>query len=225
MELLATIFRITHTYAPTAKIIADLMHKTESHNIVVLGAGSGGGILDVIAHLPKETRVTLTDIFPDQDFKSKDSRIRYEQTPIDATNVPANLKGIRVMYTAFHHFAPEAALALLKNAVESRQPIAIFESTERSLLGLFVIALLPLIVFALTPFTRPFRLSRFLWTYIIPIAPVFVVWDGFVSAMRTYNAKDLAPVLAIFAEYEWTFERLRGPNFEPLSAFTGRPRN
>lgn len=224
MELLATIFRITKTYAPTAKIISDLMLNTHTHDLVVLGAGSGGGILDVVTNLAADTQIVLTDIFPDKEFRTSDSRIRYQQKPVDALKVPADLKGIRVMYTAFHHFSPASAGALLQDAVGNKQPIAIFESTERSLRGLAVVVLLPVIVLLLTPFVRPFRPSRLVWTYVIPLLPIFVVWDGLVSSLRTYSASDLKPLLEQLTDYEWKFERLRGPHFEPLSALTGRPK-
>ena len=42
-----------------------------------------------------------------------------------------------------------------------------------------------------TPFVRPFRLSRLLLTYLLPLIPLTVVFDGFVSILRMYKPDQL----------------------------------
>ncbi len=46
-----------------------------------------------------------------------------------------------------------------------------------------------------TPFIRPFRLSRLLLTYLIPIIPLITLFDGIVSCLRTYSPTDLRELL------------------------------
>jgi len=53
--------------------------------------------------------------------------------PVDATNVPADLRGARTVWNAFHHSRPEQARSILANAVADRQAIAVFEVVSREL--------------------------------------------------------------------------------------------
>ena len=50
-----------------------------------------------------------------------------------ALAVPERLTGLRTVFTAFHHFRPADARAILESAVRDRQGIAIFEATFRTL--------------------------------------------------------------------------------------------
>src|SRR5262245_54392038 len=111
--------------------------------------------------------------------------------PVDATRVPDELPGFRTMFSAFHHFRPEQASAVLADAVRMRQGIGVFEGTQRRPLALLLMLLVPLAVLITTPFIRPFRWSRLLWTYLIPIVPIVALFDALVSCLRTYSIEEL----------------------------------
>ncbi len=49
----------------------------------------------------------------------------------------------------------------------------------------------PLVVFFVTPLLHPFRWSRLLWTYVVPLVPLVVLVDGIVSCLRTYTPDEL----------------------------------
>jgi len=49
---------------------------------------------------------------------------------------------------------------------------------------------------SVTPFVRPFRWSRLLYTYIVPLIPFMVLFDGIVSFLRLYSADELAAIVA-----------------------------
>ena len=96
------------------------------------------------------------------------------------------------MFNAFHHFRPHDAMAVLRDAVQAGQPIGIFESPERSLRTLVpMFFLVPLLVAIATPFIRPFRWRRLLWTYLFPLLPLACWWDGIVSQLRAYSPGEL----------------------------------
>jgi hypothetical protein len=160
--------------------------------------------------------VTLTDKYPNveafgsvADFADN---VTYLGTSIDATEVPASLKGFRTLFTSFHHFRPAAARAILKNAVDNNEGVGIFEYTERNWLiwGLPTLSI-PLFVWLCTPFIRPFRWPRLLWTYLIPVLPIIALWDGFVSNLRTYSVKELNDLVDRLADdrYQWQIGRAR----------------
>src|SRR4029077_12135205 len=121
------------------------------------------------------------------------------------TRVPGELTGFRTIFSAFHHFRPEQACAVLADAVHKRQGVAVFEGTQRSVLALLLMLLVPLMVLLVTPFIRPFRWSRLLWTYLIPLMPLTALFDGLVSCLRTYSVEELRDLAARLEtnEYDW----------------------
>ncbi|MBK8749040.1 MAG: hypothetical protein IPM04_14825 [Saprospiraceae bacterium] len=64
----------------------------------------------------------------------------------------------------------------------------------------------PLLFFLFTPFFRPFRISRLIFTYLIPIIPFCTVCDGIVSITRLYAPEHLERIARVHdeARYTWT---------------------
>jgi hypothetical protein len=131
--------------------------------------------------------------------------VRYEPQPVSATDVPPHLAGFRTVFTAFHHFRPAEARDILAAAVRDRRGIAVAEATSRSPAALAMMALVPLAVWLLTPAIRPFRWSRLFWTYLVPVVPIAMMFDGVVSCLRIYTPEEM---LALAREagseaYDW----------------------
>jgi hypothetical protein len=146
--------------------------------------------------------------------------------PVDAMAVPVSLPRFRNMFASFHHFRPDAARSILRRALEQQRPIGIFELTERSVLGLFGSLVLPIFVLLVTPFIRPFRWSRLVWTYLLPIVPLMVIWDGFVSCLRTYLAKELQDMVVGVgvSDYVWEIGRACSRTAPAVTHLIGYPR-
>ena len=49
----------------------------------------------------------------------------------------------------------------------------------------------PISVLLTTPFIRPFKIGRIIFTYLVPIVPLLVLWDGVVSSLRTYSVEEM----------------------------------
>ena len=45
--------------------------------------------------------------------------------------------------------------------------------------------------------------SRLLLTYLLPLIPLVVLWDGWVSCVRTRTPAELLALTEQFPEYEW----------------------
>ena len=100
------------------------------------------------------------------------------------------------MFTAFHHFMPEEAKKILNDAAEKKVSIAIFDS-GKVLPTIFLLPLLePITFFFLTPFFKPFRWSRLVFTYLIPLIPICTIWDGCISVLRLYSMKDMKQLIS-----------------------------
>jgi hypothetical protein len=91
---------------------------------------------------------------------------------------------------------------VLHAAAAAKQPIAIFEVSERSARTLPVL-LTPLVVWIVTPLMRPFLWRRLLWTYLVPLVPLTCLWDGIVSQLRAYTVGELRQLCEGSAPMHW----------------------
>src|SRR5690554_2223973 len=169
LNLIATVAR---QYDRVAPLLAEAVAHSRARRIVDLCAGGGGPWQRLAPRLAgRVDEVLLTDLYPNERASAlahPTGLIRAWPAPVDACHVPPELTGFRTIFTGFHHFAPAQARALIQNAVDQGQGIAIFEQTRRSLLALLVMFSLPWIALLAAPFIRPWRASRLLWTYLIP---------------------------------------------------------
>jgi len=191
-------------------VVRRLMEKTGETHIVDLCSGGSGPLLWLVNDLAAaglDIQATLTDLFPNIPAfaaiaAESDGRIQFEREPVDARAVPARLTGLRTIFNGFHHFRPQDARAVLHAAAGARQPIAIFEVSERSLRTLPVL-LTPLFVWIATPFMRPFTCRRLFWTYLVPLVPFTCLWDGIVSQLRAYTVDELRALTAGASPMQW----------------------
>lgn len=206
------------------------LRETAPERVVVLGAGGGGSVgafVEATKAAGLSPEVKLTDYYPSAEAFARvaqDTGATPHLEPVDARAVPASLPGARVLFNAFHHFRPEDARAILADAVKAREPIAIVEFVERSpplILGMFFT---PLFVVLTAPLWKPFRLSHLLLTWLIPLIPLLVIWDGVVSCLRVYDPDELRALTEGLDEgYRW--EVLRPPLGGPATGtiLVGRP--
>jgi hypothetical protein len=70
--------------------------------------------------------------------------------------------------------------------------IGVFEGAGKHWVELLLAwTVLPVAQLLLTPFFQPFRLSRLIFTYLLPIIPLCTIWDGSVSLLRMYSTDEL----------------------------------
>lgn len=180
-------------YIKEALLAGGTMH------IVDLCSGGSGPVPVIVRDLRHEgvhVTATLTDLFPNAEAlhrvtAASAGAVDFVSTPVDARAVPRELRGLRTLFNGFHHFRPADAQAILRDAAASGQPIAIFELSRRSPAMLVWVLLVPIVVLLTTPFIRPFKWSRLLWTYVIPLVPLTCLWDGLVSQLRAYTVEEL----------------------------------
>jgi hypothetical protein len=145
--------------------------------------------------------IYLTDLYPntrsfDRIREESHGTIIYWPKSVDATNVPAELPGFRTIFSSFHHFPKPVAIGILQNAVDNRQGIGIFEAARRHPVTIVQNVFMFLGGLVTAPFIRPFRLSRLFWTYILPVIPFVLCYDGVISSLRAYSTKQLREMIA-----------------------------
>jgi hypothetical protein len=184
-------------YRAIGRRLRDAVRRSGARQIVDLCAGGGGPWPELLDQAGLDgVRVRLTDRFPNREAfermrRRAPDRLEAEEEPVDATAVPERLHGFRTIFSSFHHFRPDVATAILADAVRRREGIAVLEGAERHWLALLWMLFTPLIVLVAMPTIRPVRLSRLLFTYLIPIVPLVVLWDGIVSCLRCYTPREL----------------------------------
>jgi hypothetical protein len=191
--------RVSGHAAMLAPKVEEVLQATGKRQLVDMCSGGGGPMPIVVAELKRrgvEVDATLTDLYPnvpafERAAARSDGAIGYRATPVDATAVPAELDGMRTMFNAFHHLRPATARAVLADAVKQGRPIAIFEVVSREPVTLIAMLLVPLNFIFSLPFLRPFRWSWLFFTFVIPVLPAFVLWDGVVSWLRIYSEPEL----------------------------------
>ncbi len=200
-------FRIYDGIIP---LFEKVLLKTNSKQVIDLCSGSSGPWL----HLSENTsdvKVVLTDKYPNpKSFErisaKSNGKISYVSESVDATDVPMNLKGMRTIFSGLHHFRPDMVKEILQDAASRRKAIGVFDFAQRNLYSMLTGPIgYPLLVFLLTPFVKPLKLSRLFWTYIFPVAPFVAMWDGVISNLRAYSILELEELVNSIdsKDYKW----------------------
>jgi hypothetical protein len=162
----------------------------------------------------KPPRFVLTDLQPQLDAWEAaraqfPDEISFVAESIDATRIPRAVAGgrARVIINSFHHFSPELAQSILRDAVEGSAGIFIAEPWERNPLrfGTFIpVGVLALLV---NPFVSARdRLQKLLLTFASPAVVAASAWDGLVSTMRVYSRDELEAMVAPLGDrFSWTW--------------------
>lgn len=228
---LATVIQRLGLFDAVAPLIVRTLRASGTNRVLDLCSGAGGpwpALARPIVDAGLEVEVLLSDVFPERAVRERigreHGRIDYRGEPLDALAIPAGLDGMRTLFDAFHHFPPDAARRLLAEARDAAAPIGIFEISRRAWPNLLGSLLIPLLVLVFVPFVRPFRWRRILLTYVAPLLPLVVFWDGLVSHLRAHRVTELEEMTAELAapDYHWEVGTLpvRG---SPITYLLGRP--
>jgi len=212
-DFLAFTENLTGAYDPVGPLLRRALERTKARRIVDLCSGAGGPWRRLAARVG--VPVLLTDLYQHNEEVSR----------VHARAVPAELDGFRTIFTAFHHFRPAEARAILADAVRRGQGIGVFEIARRAPLEIALVALTWLGTIVSAPFVRPWSWSRLAWTYLPPVLPVVGTFDGIVSCLRTYSKGELAELIRGLDTYDWEIGDFRGA-WSPLrgSYLIGVPR-
>ncbi len=223
LRLIAT---VGNQYKHVAPLLQHALVAAGATRIIDLCAGGGGPWRSLAGKLStyqgEPVQILLTDLYPNQAAgeahpTATTPQLHFVRTPVDATQPPVELSGFRTLFTAFHHFSPEQAQAILQDAVTRGQGIAIFEQTARTPVALMTMFLLPWLALLAVPLNRPWRRASFFWTFILPAIPLVLWFDGMVSCLRTYSTSELATLVTSLkpspdgVTYVWQIGKVRSP--------------
>jgi hypothetical protein len=230
---LRRVVEVTGQARRLAPKVVEAIAAARADRIVDLCSGGAGPTVALARALVDEgsrVPIVLTDLYPNHAALEEAVRVSggvvtFERQAVDAAHVPRELTGMRTLFNAFHHFRPEAARKILRDALHSRQPIAIFEMVSRDWVALLGILFAPVMVLLLMPTIRPLKASWLLFTYVIPVVPLLVLWDGLVSCLRVYSPEELTHLVSELPQNDYVWEVGRMPVGGPARAtyLIGRP--
>lgn len=153
----------------------------------------------------------LTDIAPHLDAWEKSAKksdnLHFVPSSVDAANAPRNIlqfvlddrspkkKVFRLFSLAFHHFDDAMAAKILINSIDTSDGFGIFELQKRTLSSLLTVTLMWPLLLLISPLYFWRSPGHLFFTYVIPIIPFVVVFDGWVSSLRTRNAEEILDIL------------------------------
>jgi len=240
------LIRVFHRMLGTSDVLANLLSQARKKHafkeIVDLGSGSGGPMIDTIQKLNSEKNdsnisLTLTDKYPNSRTveninKQEIPGVRYEKGSQDALEMEKLPNGLKTMIASFHHMSPKVAKSILKSAEKNNQPIFIYEIAENNIPTILwwfflpiSLSILILMTLVMTPFVKPLTASQLVFTYLIPIIPIAYAWDGQASLMRTYTIDDIKELIGDAKEnYHWEIEQAKKANGKKAGYYIlGRP--
>ncbi len=235
-EALGNGLRWGRIYDGAAPIFQRFCHRAGCEEVLDLGSGSGEPISVLIEACERQgiepPRFVLSDLYPHAECMARvvrchPGRVEAVATPVDATRVPAAVdRGARSIITAFHHFAPAAARAILADCVRSRRAVFILEPFVPGLLRAAKVALFCQLAGWLNPLVAAeHRLLKAVLTYLLPVLPLALAWDGLISVLRAYSEQELrALVEPLGRSFAWEYQTVPLPWGGRLTTFSGVPR-
>ena len=239
-DSITSILRLTidfsKAYHPIIPKLGALMKSSDSGRVIDLcsgGAGPWRGLHAALEeHMDEPVEVCLTDKYPNLEAFSQikalsPHKISFVESSVDATEVPEQLNGVRTLFSSFHHFRPNTAREILRDAAQQGVPIGVFEFTERSIPQLIAMLFAPLASLFALFLVRPFSWLRVFSYFPLPAIPLILTWDGLVSSLRTYSVKELNELISEIdaPDYEWEVGRIQKRFTDlPITYVIGRPK-
>lgn len=216
-RLIVVVHKMFKSEPVISKMVGDALQGSGHTRIVDLCSGSGGPMENVYAGLKNEHKgleLVMTDLYPNKDaaavINAKADGVRYKTDSVNAAEVGEDLQGVRTMICSFHHMPPKVARGILEDAKSAKQPLCVFELSDNSIPKLLAWIALPinfLMCLFITPLVRPMTWYQLVFTYLIPVVPIFYAWDGTVSNLRTYSLQDLDELLDGLEDDTYTWKK------------------
>lgn len=189
---------------PFIPLIESMVNDAHSNQIINIDFNIGAGIESVKPYLKED--------------------IQIKSIPISDFNT--DTKGVYLFLNSFHQLNVKQAKEILSQIVNSKNPIIIVEGNNDSLwqvVGMTVFV--PLTTLLTAPFVKPFRLTRLLFTYIIPVLPLIITIDGCIALLKLYNPKDLLELTSSInaPNYKWKADKNDNGRGGKIIYLTGKP--
>jgi len=158
-----------------------------------------------------EVKMVLSDLKPHlsawEPLAKKSENLSYIPQGVDAANCPAaqsllkdvpgvnGKKVMRLFSLAFHHFDDDLAANILENTIETSDGFCIFELQSRHISSFLLVSLTWPLLMLLSPFYFYNSPAHLFFTYLVPLVPFVVVFDGYISSLRTRTPEEVQALM------------------------------
>ena len=159
-----------HAARPFVPFLMEALDGAAERRILDITTGAGSGVETLLPELPE----------------------RVEAVSFQYPDVPADRPGLYTLVNGLHRLPPPEATELFRRLGSSGQPLLIVEGNNDNwwqAVGMLVFA--PISAVLSAPFVRPFRFTRLLFTYLIPVLPLLIGFDGAAALFKLYSPADL----------------------------------
>lgn len=204
-------------YKPLEAVVWPSLRAGKYRRVIDGTAGAGGPALHLLAPIGSPASLELSDRFPNipaaRRLERKNGNISYSTRGKELNEITTSENDLIVCFNSFHHFDHPTRLELIRSWSRSKSDILIAEVLKNDLKTLLSVGVAALSSFLLTPFVRPFRLDRLLFTYLVPVIPVAIAHDGWMSALKQPTHEEWEEIRTELADsgYQSTLEKKRKP--------------
>jgi len=193
-----------------ARTVIALARDHQLGTIIELGAGRAPVTAELVKHDESSgLRLIACDLVPNENAYRKlaerfPDRVFPIYSSVDITqSQPALQQAVLVLAGVMHHIPFDLRPAVISALSRTDSITAVFEPLRRTWLSTSMAALsfFPALLLPLTFFSRPGKMRRFFWCWIVPIVPFMFAWDGVTSCRRQWTPE----------EWQRAFDRLPNP--------------
>lgn len=199
-EFLDFMVRLPRANRPFLPLFDELLAHSKARVVVGFDGQDGGGLAHIASEVGGPRNAELSVVLADERWSP--ARVeRVEELaarPVEVLTCPAREaaerfkgRGVGVYINSFHRLGRGEDRAALAELVNRDLDVFIGEGNNNSLwqvVGMTVFV--PVLMFLFTPLVKPFRLSRLFFTYLVPVIPFVVVWDGLAALFRLHRPED-----------------------------------
>lgn len=182
------------TYERAIKIIVEVCRAYQSRQVVDVGTGSGvpaRRLAKALREAGVSVSLRLTDKYPSaraaKQISEGSDHSFYGSDSVDMTTVVPEPGVLYTAFNSFHHLDENQSAEFLRRVQQAGAHVAIFEAYPRSWRSVASILFEPF-RYWLYCLGRSVSFSCFLFSFLLPIIPFVLVWDGLVSCFRIYDA-------------------------------------
>ncbi|MCQ8129164.1 hypothetical protein [Methylomonas rivi] len=205
-EYLVFFYKVFGYYKLWVPSFSNFIKRVGKNKYLECCSGAGEPLTLIDSQLDKNevglVNYLLSDIRPNPDVVNKFnqnqlSRFRYIENPVDVTQDLDKFDCPKIFINSFHHFSKKQVEKILINNFKNKNEIVVLEYVSNSLLGYLSMTVGPLVVFLTLPFLVKLRHLPImaLFTYVFPLFPLMMLWDGIVSCLHEHSVEDLKQIV------------------------------
>lgn len=120
------------------------------------------------------------------------------EPPLPPSTTSSPPRTFRTFNLAFHHLPTPLATSVLADTLTTSSGFAIIELQDRHLQSFLAVCLLGLGVMAFAPYFawRWRSPGTLFWCWVVPVLPFVLVWDGWMSSVRTRTVDEITEMMA-----------------------------